>query len=354
MYIDELSISGGSIELVSGAIGFNTFVNFNAGTNIDTVIVNSGQILWNRDNYLQKEIDAISGSIPPIVSDVNDLNSGQIYVQSQIDYLSGVLFTTGGVSGQVYTNLNPTTVAVGGIPVGTTFNNLTFQQVFDMMFYPYQSPAFSSFYINAQSTFIEVGTTIPAVVVDFIWTTTNSSNINTNSIVIKDVTSGNIVLGSSLPNTGTASLGLPNNIKKTTNTSHVWSVTGTNTHSSTFTSNFTVNWYWRYYYGFYSGSIINSTETLALQSSTLASSRAGNFILPTNPGGLNYIYFVYPNSFGALTSIYDNTNSFNVTGDFTNIGTITVTNVNSIDNIYTVYRSINAVGGASGNNYTLT
>ena len=46
MYIDELSISGGNIELVSGSIEFNTYVKFNDGTSLDATIINSGQILY--------------------------------------------------------------------------------------------------------------------------------------------------------------------------------------------------------------------------------------------------------------------------------------------------------------------
>ena len=389
MFIDELSISGGNVQLTSGSIDFNTFVNFNSGSNIEQKLDTSGQILASRDDYLQSQIDVIgnvnayqilSGAvvasgellqsgIAQVNSDLiasgqllqSELNtSGQILstrdteFQQTIDYFSGVLFYTGGVSGLVYNNPNPSTVTVGGIPAGTTFNMQTVTQIFDMLFYPYQSPAFTAFSINGQSTSIEVGTAIASGLVTFNWATSNSSNVATNSIIIKDVTSGNIVIGSGLANTGSSSLSLPYLINKTTNTSHVWNIQGTNTHSSTFNTNFTVNWLWRYYWGFRSATTIDSSGTLALQSSTLASSRAGNFTLPTNPGGLNYIYFVYPNSFGALTSIYDNTNAFNVTADFTNLGTISVTNTNSIVNTYTVYRSINAIGGGSGFNYTLT
>ena len=36
----------------------------------------------------------------------------------------------------VYNNSNPTPVAVGGVPAGTTFSNKTVQEVFDMLFYP--------------------------------------------------------------------------------------------------------------------------------------------------------------------------------------------------------------------------
>lgn len=379
MRIDELSISGGNIELVSGSIVFHTYVDFQAGTSLDDRIVNSGQILLSNDRNLQRQIDLVSGQVAVgqsvqdnlnlsgqiLLAEINEvnndlINSGQVLsavdnqLQSNLDYFSGILFYTGGVSGLVYNNLNPSTVTVGGIPAGSTFNSLTVTQIFDMMFYPYQSPAFTSFSITGQSTSIEVGTVIPSGSATFTWATSNSSNVASNSITIKDVTSGNIILGSGIANTGSTILNKPYNILKYTDTSHVWNIQGTNTQSSTFNSNFTVNWKWRYYYGFYSGAVINSSQTLALQSSTLATSRAGNFTLPVNSGGLNYIYFVYPNSFGALTQIYDNTNGFNVTADFTNLGTITVTNVNSVDNSYTVYRSINAIGGGSNTNYTLT
>lgn len=39
-----------------------------------------------------------------------------------------------------YNNTLPSTIAVGGIPVGTTFTDVTLNQMFTSMFYPYQRP----------------------------------------------------------------------------------------------------------------------------------------------------------------------------------------------------------------------
>jgi hypothetical protein len=39
-----------------------------------------------------------------------------------------------------YNNLSPSSVSVGGIPVGSTFTSSTLDQIFNKMFYPYQRP----------------------------------------------------------------------------------------------------------------------------------------------------------------------------------------------------------------------
>lgn len=46
-----------------------------------------------------------------------------------------------GSSGTTYTNSNPTSIAVGGIAIGTTFSGTySVQQMFDMLLYPYTAP----------------------------------------------------------------------------------------------------------------------------------------------------------------------------------------------------------------------
>ena len=95
------------------------------------------------------------------------------------------VYQTGGGGTETYTNLTPTAVSIGGIPAGSTFDNMTMQEMWDALLYPYQTPIFSSF-TSSMSTPIEVGSTIPAGSVTFLWNTTNSSNIAANSTGYRD------------------------------------------------------------------------------------------------------------------------------------------------------------------------
>lgn len=52
----------------------------------------------------------------------------------------------------VYTNLDPTILAVGGIPAGTTFQNKKIQDILTMMMYPYTKPVVSTVTMTLNST----------------------------------------------------------------------------------------------------------------------------------------------------------------------------------------------------------
>jgi|GEM_PF-3575283 len=83
----------------------------------------------------------------------------------------------------LYTNEEPTTAAVGGIPSGSTFENKTMQEMFDMLLYPYQYPAFTSFSISGVPTTLEVCQSISPTKT-YLWSTSNPNNINANTIEI--------------------------------------------------------------------------------------------------------------------------------------------------------------------------
>jgi hypothetical protein len=63
-----------------------------------------------------------------------------------------------------YNNLNPSSVTVGGIVSGTTFSNVSVQQMFDNMFYPYVQPTIS---ITPAPTSIEFGNTAQRVILSW-------------------------------------------------------------------------------------------------------------------------------------------------------------------------------------------
>jgi len=71
------------------------------------------------------------------------------------------------IADEVYNNSNPSVIAVGGLPIGTTFDSMKISEVFDAMFYPelFGSLSNPSLAFTSSVTGVkEVGETIPSIV----------------------------------------------------------------------------------------------------------------------------------------------------------------------------------------------
>lgn len=258
-----------------------------------------------------------------------------------------------GSGGQdLYNNSTPTSVTLGGISSGSTFVNRTMQQMWDSLLYPYQAPAFTAFSISGQSTTVEVGTTISGTKT-FTWSTSNSSNVQANSITIRDVTNAtNLATG--LANDGSEALSV-GTVQKTSATSHQWSITGTNTQSGNFSASFTVSWVWRLYYGTSTNTTLTEPQIEALANSLLTSTAARTY---SYPGG-GYKYLAFPTTFTAPSSFKDASNNLNVamadssdaasysnTANGLSFAIVSVTNSLGQTVNYRVYRTKNILGGS--------
>lgn len=246
----------------------------------------------------------------------------------------------GGTSGTVdvrYTNLTPTPVSIGGIPAGSTFDNMTMQEMWDALLYPYQTPVFSSF-TSSMSTPIEVGATIPAGSVTFLWNTTNSSNIAANSIKIDDITAGNN-LAAGLANTGTTAISI-SEITNVMATSHQWKITATNTKGAFLSRTLNVYWQWKIYYGESALTDLTETDVEALRVGTLAANVSGNYSF--NAG--EYKWICYPTSFGLKTTFKDASTNFDVA--MQPALTKSITNSQGVATNYYCHRTVNKLGGS--------
>jgi hypothetical protein len=246
----------------------------------------------------------------------------------------------GGGGGDTYTNATPVPVTLGGIISGSTFSAVPLTEMFDKLLYPYQFPAFTAFSISGQSTTLEVGDTISAGTKTFNWTTSNSSNVSASSIDIYDWTNSTTVpIASDLTNDGTENISI-SAVTKTTATSHVYRISGSNTQNTGFSRDFTVNWRWRMYWG--TGSFTSATETdiEGLISSSLVSNSTGTFDFGTN----GYKYIAYPTSFGLKTGFRDTSTGFDV--DMQAADTLSITNTYGATTNYYVHRSTNVLGGS--------
>lgn len=266
----------------------------------------------------------------------------------------------GGGGGDTFINPNPMPVTVGGYPSGTTFPTpKTMQQMWDGLLYPYQNPAFTSI-SNAIFGNYEVGQFITSGVRTISYNVSNSVNIKSPQPPNVGIPSTNIPLATiNPPNpfqllaSGTFDITIQPNTTSNVPATFSVSCQGTNSNNVTFSGSNSLSFFFRNYWGFNANPTLTGVDILNLQSSQLKSGFAGNYVMPSN-AVTRYLYFVFPNSFGYPTTIFDNTNGFNATADFQNNGTIVAPNQFGVSITWRVIRSINATAGAGGFSYTLS
>lgn len=234
-----------------------------------------------------------------------------------------------------YTNANETTVAVGGIAAGETFSVESPADVFNRMFYPYQSPTFSAF---ATASPIEVGDIVMHPT--FTWATTNTANVHSGTpISIADIT-----------NAGTVTSGVANSspwqslygpiFKATGNSSVQFRITGIDTQNATFYKDAYVYWYWRRYYGESADETLTASTIKTLRVNELAASGARTYSFSPASGCYKWIASAYE-----LTTFKDSNTGLPASMKM-DCGTVSVTN-NTLPHIvdhpqttnYYIYRS---------------
>jgi hypothetical protein len=229
-----------------------------------------------------------------------------------------------------YTNAEATPTTIGGIPAGTTFSNVELSQIIEDLLYPYQTPAFSYFRVNgASSVTLGVGETFSGSNLVFTWATTNSGNVQANSIVLNG-TSG-------LANDGAETQTVADKTE-TTQASDSFTIQGTDSNSDTFSRTITLNWRHRRYFGVSANTSLNDAEVKALSSEY--STNHTKSVEYDGAGG-RYFYFAFPQSFGALTNTTINSLSWN---DWV-LETRNVVNEHGVSVPYYIYRSFNLING---------
>lgn len=249
-----------------------------------------------------------------------------------------------GSSGSTYTNLNPTPVTIGGIPAGSTFSAKTMKEMFDMLLYPFQAPAFTSFTSSLFSTY-EVGQALPTGLATVNYSISNPSNISPNtgiqntSIPGATFTNPNPI---NLVGSGSFTLNVPVSSFLTSPGSMNISLQGTNIQSGTFNGSGNMNWRYRIFYGNQPNTSLTEAEIEGLSSNFLASNSSGTYSFSAGPG--TYKWICYPVSMTLLTNFIDTGTNFNV--PFEPPVIVSVTNPYGVTTNYNCHRSTNFLGGA--------
>lgn len=204
----------------------------------------------------------------------------------------------------IYKGASPTTITVGGEPVGTPIYGKSVQQILQEVLVPYILPAFASFYNNVYGLFgnpLEVGTTISGNAT-FNYSFSTVADVTDNTISILNNSSTPIATGLSIANGLGVSVGI-NTVTMNTPSGYSWTATALDTASATITSGaYTVIWLWREWYGNNTLTTLTAAQiqnATYLESSFLSSSPTGSY----NFAAGGYKWFVWDDSLGSPTAV---------------------------------------------------
>ncbi len=345
---DTTTIGTGTPTVVSydiGTIYVTTFATANSATGVTLDIDGVGVLSIEKYSYDASGFTTL---------DIGEIQSGVQYFLT----CDGARFQFSEIDpdsdGGTYTSPGPIPVTIGGVEVGTIFSNTPVSDVFTDLFFPFLSASFSSFLIAGQSTTLEVGNSIAAGSKTFSWNISNSAYTFSNSISIKNVTGGNVIIASGISTSVNSTAITISSITKTIPTLHRWEIKAQRTNSTYFTRNFDVNWRWKVYYGTSSQTGLTSAQITGLTSSQLDTTVIGDTL---SYGIGDYKYFCIPSTFAEPSLIKDSSTNLAIaiadttegytagTGTYKHL-VVSVTNQFGIAQNYKVFRSRNILGGS--------
>lgn len=210
--------------------------------------------------------------------------------------------------GSRYNKNIPTYVEHGGIPIGTTFNNKTLQEMFDMILYPYVSPIVSAQVLTpGNGGTYEIGTLVSVTKIRV------NATIKSNNLTKIDIVEGSNIIATKTDGVskgGTFDFVL--NIAVRTNkyfTAKVYDDTGAVVSKNTGTFTFIHP----IYHGSLSTDKTPTQEEIKALTKHIESKGTKTYSFTANN---QRFVFAYPKSYGTLSAIYDQ-NNFNVTSTFT-------------------------------------
>lgn len=360
-YISSTYVSGANPYLALGIVNPATYgtINIQSGSSASVAINN---LNW------PSTADVSSMIASPSASSNTDLflavrSGGNIELltyQSSNNTLGTPGVTTSIVGSPVlvngnpleYTNLNPTVATFGGIPLGSTFSNVSLHDLLSQMLYPYLPPVSV---INI-TTSLQPNRTlerdhVSGYTINYSYTLTKrTQDIIQNAL---RVVNGNGVV---VLNTSGATLSGVGLLTQTFNTSvaisntNISSVTGYNvfTFSSTpndgtqsYTASTTIEFVWPYFYGF-NATYVNSGFNSILNNLTKRIDNRTDQVLALS--GTGYLYFCYPSLYGTVSSILDGNDYVEYTHGSSGVWTYSTENLSSQDGFgwtgrqYYIYR----------------
>lgn len=203
-----------------------------------------------------------------------------------------------------YTNATPTPSALGGIAKGTTFDNKSVKEMFDMLLYPYVAFSYS-FSLTPDTKVREVGESVDVTIASI---TLTKGSADVNSITIKD---GSTILGTKTTDIYQTGLnGVPISLNVTSDKTITAVVTDTT--GKTITKSLKYKFVYPYYIGVIGGSAELTESVVTGLTKYVASKTQISWEFTMNQ---QKAVVSYPSSYGSFSKIVDE-NGFDVTDTF--------------------------------------
>jgi len=311
--------------------------------------------LWIRtENNIRRVLFENDITISGVSHDYYVVSGSYDSVTSSITLLrndGGEIEITGITSETPYVNSAVVPETVGGISVGTTFPlpGKTMQEMWNMLLYPYQYPAFTSFAISGEISSQEIGDGWYAGNRTFTWATSNSSNVETNSISISGY---NLITLTSQPNDGSQIGTFTADVISGSSVEGIgtrtWYINGLNNSGTSMTQRtHSIRWNWRWYWGTSSTTSLTESQIESLTSNGLYSAYSRTYAF----GGSNYKYLCFADVYGGPSNFVDNLTGFAVAmyGGYVNVENgfsydlVSVTNSFGKLTNYRVYRTMHKI-----------
>jgi len=269
----------------------------------------------------------------------------------------------------------PTSNKVGGIDTGSSFDSVSFQDMFVDLLYPERLSNINSLSISnpglsnssiSEYKFIDVGRQLTGVLT-FSWNYSNGSDFAGITLSIADITP-NPIPTSNWPapknadfgfnfstQLGTFSYAQP--VYSNVPDRRIYSILGKRKNNTYIRKYGEIQWTWRSYYGSSTFSTLTPRGVTALPSQLMTYS-LGNFLISGTQG---YKYIAFPDnsnynfksiSYYGLPVVLA-TNSYNsIDSNGNNYATLTITNSYNLGTTYRIYRTLNQITGTLSVNIT--
>ena len=217
--------------------------------------------------------------------------------------------------------------------------------MWDLLLYPYQYPAFTSFARTNILSEYELGQSASTGNQTFTWAISNGSNIVDSipgSIEIREADPVTTI-ANSLANDGTELIALTNAMSQNTvGSKTLYNIYAENTLGGTISSSISRTWKVRWYYGKNANTSITSGQMTALSGTNLVTGVVNNYVTQPATGGAEYMYWCVPDILGQPTDIRDSVaGCFGTNIPYTTLSDIPIINAYGVAVNYKIYRSVN-------------
>ena len=257
MYTEQLSFTKNDWNYIGGVGGANSSVAIIPGnktaakTNAVASFVNDASGARILPGHTDNTVDL--GGLTTTANDTTKYHYKDLYMKGSIKHgtVTSALPATSGtlanledlLAATTYTNATPTTATIGGIPKGTTFDNVPLLDIIEQLLYPYVAFSFSSISTTAASGSFEYGTTKSVTKVKPTFTLGSK---NLTSVKVGTTSGGGDLYSGTTATSGSdITLTTPLSIPGTSNTTVYCTISdGTTTTTKSVTFSFAKYYYW--------------------------------------------------------------------------------------------------------------